>query len=193
MKRGVAVFDFDRTLVRQETLALFLRTIAGRRMWMDVAAAAAHAAFVPSQRRMEVFRAQLLRCVLAGRTLEQAQDAAEVLFCRLDWISQTCEALISHRQAGRRILVATGSLSIYMPILLNLKGLPVDALLSTEMCLEGNTITGEVATPSCTWEEKARRVRQWLTDVDGPVWGYGNLPHDGAMLALTDHPTVVPT
>ena len=42
-------------------------------------------------------------------------------------------------------------------------------------------------------DEKARRVAEWLAQ-NGPfseVWGYGNRPHDLAMLALTDHPNVI--
>jgi phosphoserine phosphatase len=79
-----------------------------------------------------------------------------------------------------------------MPTILEMKGIRVDGLLSTEVVVDGDVLTGEMATESCTWAEKARRVKEWLAEVEGSVWGYGNMPHDGAMLKLTDHPTVVP-
>lgn len=193
MQEGAAVFDFDRTLVRQETMAMFLRLAVGRSAYLSACCAAgAKASVAAPARRMDVFRSELLRRTLAGKTLGQAWDAAERLCPGLGWISLMESELARHRDAGRRVLVATGSLSIYMPTVLDRKGFRVDGLLSTEMETDGDMLTGEMATPSCTWSEKARRVKAWLVGVEGPVWGYGNLPHDGAMLELADHPTVVP-
>ncbi|KAA5605857.1 HAD-IB family phosphatase [Roseospira marina] len=193
MPKGAAIFDFDRTLVREETLAMFLRTVVGQRTFIAACCAAASASAYVRQRRVDAFRAELLRRTLAGRTVSQAKDAAERLFPRLRWIAQTTDALAGHQDAGRPVLVATGSLSVYMPTLLALKGIEVDGLLSTEMEVDADVLTGRMKTPSCTWAEKARRVKAWLADSEGPVWAYGNLPHDGAMLALADHPTVLPT
>jgi phosphatidylglycerophosphatase C len=194
MPRGAAVFDFDRTLVRQETMAMFLRLVVGRTAYASACCVSgAKASVAAPATRMDVFRAELLRRTLAGRTVGQAMQAAERLYPRLGWITSIVEKLSQHRDAGRKVLVATGSLSIYMPTLLSEKRVDPDGLLATEMVVDGDTLTGEMATPSCTWSEKARRVKNWLAEVEGPVWGYGNLPHDGAMLALTNHPTAVPT
>lgn len=193
MSLGVAVFDFDRTLVRQETMAIFLRLIAGHGAWLSACCmAGAKASVAPPRARMGVFRAEMLRRTLADKTANQAQDAAERLYPRLGWIAQTTDALARHQDAGRKILIATGSLSAYMPVILQRQGFHVDGLLSTEMEIDGDVFTGRMATASCTWSEKARRVKEWLTDIEGPVWGYGNLPHDEAMLKLADHQTVIP-
>jgi phosphatidylglycerophosphatase C len=193
MTLGAAVFDFDRTLIRQESMAIFLRAMAGPAGYLSaLAAASLTAARATPDRRMEVWRAELLRRTLAGKTVAQACSAAERIFARLDWIETTLAELARHQAEGRRVLVATGSLSCYVPALLALKGLTVDAILATEMAVADDILTGEMATPSCTWGEKARRVRDWLAANTGEVWGYGNMPHDEAMLALADHPTVVP-
>jgi len=193
MSRGVAVFDFDRTLVRQETLAIFLRLLAGRTACLSACCmAAAKASTAAPAARMGIFRAELLRRTLADRPIGQAQEAASRLYTRLTWISQVTDDLLLHQAAGRKILIATGSLSVYMPTILQEKGFRVDGLLSTEMEVNGGVLTGRMVTPSCTWSEKARRVKEWLADEPGPVWGYGNLPPDEAMLDLADHPTVIP-
>ncbi|KAF0113687.1 MAG: hypothetical protein FD149_2070 [Rhodospirillaceae bacterium] len=192
METGAAVFDFDRTLVRQESLAMFLRVLVGQGRYVSVCCVAGvKAAGSVSGHRLNTFRVELFRRTLAGKTIVQAREAAEHVFARLDWIGTTTEALARHRDEGRRILVATGSLSLYVPVLLALKGLAIDGLLATEIGVAGGVFTGEMMTASCTGAEKARRVREWLAGIDGPVWGYGNLPHDGAMLALTHHPTVI--
>lgn len=193
MSPGAAIFDFDGTLIHQETLAIYLRTLAGSGVFLSACClAGAKATFALPVNRMNVFRAELLRRTLAGKTLDQVSAAAERLFPKLKWNAETNIELEGHLEAGRKVLVATGSLSVYMPIFLERKGISVDGLLSTEMMVEGNTLTGEMATPSCTWTEKAKRVKEWLAEVEGPVWGYGNMPYDGEMLQLTDHPTVVP-
>jgi|SaaInl4_135m_RNA_FD_contig_121_130593_length_5881_multi_3_in_0_out_0_4 phosphatidylglycerophosphatase C len=192
MSSGAAVFDFDKTLVHQETLALFLRAVAGRGACLSACCVAGvKAAKVSAEKRMPVFRAELLKRTLAGKTLSQVNAAAEQVFEKLKWNGWVNSELASHQNAGRKVIVATGSLSVYMPVLLRCKGIAVDDLLSTEMAIDGNTLTGEMVTPSCTWEEKAMRVKSWLINVEGPVWGYGNMPHDGAMLDLTDFPSVV--
>lgn len=192
MDTGAAVFDFDRTLIRQESMAMFLRAMVGGRVYVSACCAASTKAVMATpRRRLEVFRAEMLRRTLIGKTVTQAQEAAEGVFTRLDWVSRILEALTKHRDAGRRILIATGSLSIYMPAFLEMGNIRVDSLLATEIGIDGDILTGEMATASCTRMEKARRVKTWLSSINGSVWGYGNLPHDEATLALTDYPIVV--
>lgn len=195
MSAGAAVFDFDRTMIRQESMALFLQVLAGRGAYVSACCVgASRAALAEPRRRMQVFREELLRRTLAGRTMDQVQVAAEHVFARLRWIDATMDDFARHRDAGRRILVATGSLSCYVPAFLALRAIEVESLFTTEVVVDGDVMTGELATPSCTWAEKARRVEKWLSTAadGGNTWGYGNMPHDGAMLALVDHPTVVP-
>jgi phosphatidylglycerophosphatase C len=189
---GVAVFDFDKTLIRQGSLALFLVALIGKRRFVQACCRAAvrTMAVAPSRRR-DVFRAALLRGTLTGVTLAQVDAAARAVFPHLLWRGEMLAAYARHRSAGHRVLVATGGLSCYMPTLLALKSLPVDGLLATEMAVDGDVLTGEMAAPSCTWTEKARRIKAWLPADAGEIWGYGNLPNDAAMLALTHHPTAV--
>ncbi len=188
---GVAVFDFDGTLIHQESLAMFLYAIAGKRTFASSCCIAGLKTSIKGC-KLDIFRAELLRRALVGKTLTQAWQAAERVFTHLHWIGRTTEALIRHKNEGCHVVVATGSLSVYVSALLEMKGLSVDGLLATEIGIDGNVLTGEMMTASCTGVEKARRVREWLAGSNGPTWGYGNLPHDGAMLALTDHPTVIP-
>ncbi|WP_337997447.1 HAD-IB family phosphatase [Oleispirillum naphthae] len=190
---GVAVFDFDRTLIRQGSLGMLLRALLGTRRYVSACGAAAAAAlFAPARQRREIYRNTLLRRTLSGRRIAEVHAAAARIFPRLEWRPDSMDAYARHRAAGRRILVASGGLSCYMPILLRLKGLRIDGLLATEMVVEDGVLTGELAAPACTGEEKARRVEQWLAGTAGEIWCYGNWPHDAEMLALSHHPTVIP-
>ena len=190
---GVAVFDFDRTLVRQGSLGMVLHALLGTRRYLSACGAAAAAAvFSPPRLWRETYRKTLLRRALSGRKIAEIHAAAARIFPRLDWRPEAMGAYARHRAAGRHILIASGSLSCYLPLLLQLKDLRADGLLATEMAVEDGVLTGALAAPACTGEEKARRVRQWLDGTDGEIWSYGNLPHDAAMLALSQHPTVIP-
>ncbi len=192
MATGVAVFDFDSTLIHQESMAMFLRAIAGQTYFTGCGVAGFKALQSAPENRRDRFRAELLNWTLAGKSLLQAEKAAERIFTKLDWIAPILDALRQHQAQGHLILVATGSLSIYIPTLLALKDLQINGLLTTEMEVKKGMITGQMATRSCTGPEKARRVKEWLGGEKTPVWGYGNLPHDSEMLTLADFPTVVP-
>lgn len=190
MVNCTAIFDFDKTLIRQGSLLLILTALVGRRR---VIAAALGAECLPPQNRTEPerLRAGLLRRLLPGLTAEDIATAAEQIYPQIDWDKTVMARYHWHRDQGHRILIATGGLSLYMPALLAHHGLKPDGLLASEMVMQNDHLTGEMAGPSCTGLEKARRVRDWLRDDEGERWGYGNLPKDGPMLALTDHPHAV--
>jgi phosphatidylglycerophosphatase C len=188
--RGVAIFDFDRTLIRESSLFQFLRVLAGDAALARAALAAAARAVASAEK--EAFKRDLLRRLLAGISLAEVQSAAARMFPRLAWKDDILAACERHRRAGCRILIATGGLDCYMPALLAMKGMAADGLLATRMAVEDGVLTGAMASPTCTKAEKARRVASWLENGHGEVWGYGNLPSDAAMLALCDHPMAVP-
>lgn len=195
-KKAVAIFDFDETLVRQESLAMFLRILAGDgKSYVSACCSASMRAIMTEPRnRHNLFRKDLIRRIASGKTVTQAVEAAQCVFYKLDWISAVTTKLFLHYELGRRILIATGSLSIYIPVLLSLKGIYINGLLSTEMEVNNGVLTGEITTPFCTWSEKAKRVEKWLSSTEvspSIVWGYGNLPSDEAMLSLAHYPTVV--
>lgn len=187
---GVAIFDFDRTLIHSGSLLPILDALVGRRMlaWSCVVAAAAAAV---SRRRAEVFRAVLLHRTTAGRTVEDLESAAERAFPRLRWRMEMLRAYARHRRDGRVIVVASGGLACCVRRLLELKGVEVDEVLGTDLDVAGGVLSGRIDGLACTGREKARRVKDWLGGFSGEAWGYGNLPADGPMLALVRHPTRV--
>lgn len=191
--RRIAIFDFDGTLIRGDSLGPFLAAIAG-----PLRATAAFAAGLAGAMggnalldRRSAVKAALLHRTLAGRSLDEAEDAARRIGRRLRWRPAMVEALKAHKLAGCRIVVATGALDLYIEEALG--DLPVDDVLATTMEVDGRRLTGRMAGGNCVRAEKARRVAAYLAE-HGPFmesWGYGNRPSDLAMLALVDHPTVV--
>lgn len=193
---GIAIFDFDGTLIAGDSLPRFLDEVAGvprTRTAMVAAVAGALAAHAVGRPPGADFpgsvKALLLRTLLKDIPLTAAYDAGRRLKARLRWLTPQVEALHRHATAGHRIVVASGALDVYLPILL--QGLPVDDVLATDMELRDDRLTGRLAAGNCVRALKAERVRPLLAAAGGPSWGYGNRPHDLPMLALVDHPTII--
>ena len=191
-RAGAAVFDFDRTLIHQGSLAPVLCALVGNLPYLSAACSAAAAALQGKGRRSDTFRIRVLQATVKGKTLGQLAAATERASTRLRWRSSMLEAYHRHRDAGHRIVVASGGLAFCVGMLLELKGLRVDDILGTELMVRDDVLTGEIDGHACVGREKARRVEAWIGDPDAEVWGYGNLPQDRAMLALSHHPVNIP-
>jgi HAD superfamily hydrolase (TIGR01490 family) len=197
---GLAIFDFDGTLIAGDSLYPFVQMVAGR----DRARAALIRAVEGAFRRHATGRPLgpdirttakllLLRTTLGGQPLSRAAQAAERLAGWIRWYPPMRDALIGHKRKGDRVLVATGALTLYMPQLL--RGLDVDDIMGTDLAQQDGVLTGDIEGGNCVRAEKARRVRAYI-ERHGPfeqTWGYGNAPSDLPFLALMDHRTVVQT
>ena len=193
---GIAIFDFDDTLIEGDSLPRFLDAVAGvirTRTAMAGAVAGALAAHglgrPPGADFPGSVKALLLRKTLKDILVAAAHEAARRLKARLRWRMPQLEALHRHAAAGHRVVVASGALDVYLPILL--EGLPVGDILATDMEVRDGRLTGRLASGNCVRALKAERVRALLAASGSPSWGYGNRPSDLPMLALVDHPTLV--
>lgn len=198
---GIAIFDFDGTLIQGDSLVPFCEFVAGKTRARRALLASVRDAMLRHAREPRLgadirtsVKTLWLRRTLAGTTLDAAAEAAERLHGWIRWHRPILDALHRHRDKGDRIIVATGALSLYMPRLI--RDLPVDHLMATDIGIADGRLTGEIAGGNCVREEKARRVKAYL-DANGPfdggTWGYGNRPSDLPFLALMRHPTVVKT
>lgn len=196
---GAAFFDFDGTLVRGDSLLPFLSQVVGsRRARLSLVQAIRTGFLLPGRARggrggdvRTMIKEVLLTLTLKGVPLAEAQAAAERLAGWPRWNARIRGELDRHRDAGRHIVVATGALAVYMPVLL--RGLPVDHLLATELEVEDGVLTGRMAGGNCVRASKAERVARYLAEHGpfGETWGYGNRPSDLAMLDLLHNRTIV--
>ncbi len=193
VSRTVAFFDFDQTLVQQDTLPLFLRTVSGEDGFKSALKAGIVAAMMNPFAWRNAGRAAIFRSVLHLVPLAEAQDIARSLAHQLRWKEPLREALQRHADAGDTVVVATGSLSLYMPIFLQHGACPIDHLLATEMEHHNGVLSGALATPSCTRAGKVRRIKEFMKE-HGPfdrIIAYGNLPDDRGMLRMAHQGFVI--
>ena len=195
---GVAFFDFDGTLIHGDSLLMFIGEVIGHRRaklaFLDALRSGLHRharGRGPGVDLPGSIKTILLRRTLRGVPVPDALAAAERLARRIRWHAPLVETLKMHRREGRRVVVATGALDIYMPALL--RGLEVDDLLATGLEVVDDTLTGRLSTGNCVRLDKAERVRAWIA-ANGPfgeTWGYGNRPSDLPMLAVVDRPAII--
>lgn len=189
--RAAAFFDVDGTLVKRDSLLPFIAYCVG---WPRMLLAFAKALLRPLPGQADLkgaIKAALLINALAGVPLEIAEAAAQRVTKWRVWKEPAYSALHRHKREGAVIVIATGALSLYVPYLL--EGLPMDAIMATDMEVIDGKLTGRMLGGNCVRAEKARRVDAYLK-THGPfskTYGYGNAPSDLPMLALLDDSTVI--
>jgi phosphatidylglycerophosphatase C len=195
-KRTVAVFDYDNTLVNGDSLWPFLLAAAG---WRRAAAALLKAllSLFPASVCGGVgdyrtfIKQRLLISLLRGKRLEELKPAVEKMRRWPRVKKGQMDALLKHHAAGHLVVIASGSLDIYLHALL--EKIPHHAVICTEMEVKDGVLTGLMSSGNCVRAKKAERVAAWLA-LNGPFensYGYGNAPHDLPMLHLLKHEAVV--
>lgn len=191
--RTIAFFDFDATLSKGDSLWPFLVAAAGR--WRCYAALArgimAYLLVPPGKDRRTVIKDSLLQHTLGGLRVADLAPAIERMKSWPRWIEPAYGALLRHRAQGDHIVIATGSLDLYVETMLG--DLPHDGVLCTRMEVVDGVLTGRMASGNCVRRLKAQLVAEYLA-THGPFeesWGYGNAPHDLPMMELLDHRVVI--
>jgi HAD superfamily hydrolase (TIGR01490 family) len=195
MKR-VAIFDFDNTLIMGDSLMPFLRYAVGviPAYAAVVEALGRHALLhlqkEPSELRSFV-KAFMLERLLKGKNPAELEQAVKKT-CTWQVVNEpVMQTLREHHKKGDTIVIASGSLDLYLGELL--RSVPHDFLICTDVGVENGVITGVMTHGNCVRETKAERIKAWL-EAHGPFdesFGYGNYPHDVPMLNLVKHRIIV--
>jgi len=192
--KSLAVFDFDGTLIRRDSLWPFLVGVAGFRKcvfaFFSTAAAYIFCRSTGEDPRSYI-KSKLLEKTLEGIGEGSIAKTLPYLVSWCVWKKEVVDLLMKHHDKGHFVLIATGSLDIYIHELI--KNLPVDAVLCTKMESVDGVLTGKMAGGNCVRIHKAELVKRFIEE-NGPfeeTWSYGNAPHDLPMMALTDHSTII--
>ncbi len=192
-----AVFDFDKTLTVRDTFLPWLVVLRGRRRTLAAGLASLRSGLPDVSRggsARDATKAAMIRRLLTGVAVADAQAAAHRLAPRVTWCDPVCTRLQEHLQLGHAVLVATGSCRLAVAEMVADRfgagaGLQV---IGTELEEDAGTLTGRLSGENCIAEHKAVRVRHWLEQAgQAGGWGYGNAPWDLPMLTLMQHRVVV--
>lgn len=136
-------------------------------------------------------KARLLKELLGGKRKEEVAAAIDRIRLWPREKEPAMGALRAHRAKGHTIVIASGSLDLYLPALL--ARIPHDAVICTKMEIKKGVVTGRMTLGNCVRKTKAAMVKAYL-DTHGPFadsWGYGNAPHDVPMLEHLNHRIIV--
>lgn len=186
----VAAFDVDGTLTRRDTLGPFLVRACGP--GRVARAGARHAVrlgrVAVGWGDRDAAKAALLATLLAGRSeadVERAgqRHASAVLARGLR--PDTTARLAWHRRQGHTVVLVSASLRCYLDPLG--RALGVDAVLCTELEVDGGVLTGRLQGPNCRGQAKVDRLLAWAGRRPAELWAYGDSAGDRELLALADH------
>lgn len=194
-RRRVAVFDFDGTLTRFDSLLPFLRRVAGTgrvaRALVPEIPELVRIAFGRGDR--DTSKARVLARTLTGIDRDEIERVGTDYGRRLAERSirpRLRERLTWHREQGHEIVIVSASLALYLREAARRLG--VDAVLCTELEVnDAGVLTGQLAGANCRGPEKARRLVAHLGGVESELWAYGDSRGDDQLLALAQHATRV--
>ena len=198
--KPVAIFDFDGTLIKGDSLWPFLMSVAGLTHTMVTMVEAAINARMSlpegktassAEYRSRV-KAYLIEYILGGVDVSTLQPVFERMQRWRVWNKKIVDALKDHHAKGHHIIIASGGLDIYLRPLL--KDIPYHTLICTKLEIDSDGIlTGQMSSGNMVRQRKAEIVAKYLKQ-NGPFgesWGYGNPPHDLPMLELVNHKTLI--
>jgi HAD superfamily phosphoserine phosphatase-like hydrolase len=183
----LAVFDFDGTLTRTDTLIPFLFTVDPARTLRHAPTAVVAAKRFPDRR--DQLKEALIGRVLAQRSAQQLAAAGErfartVLpgLLRPDVVAH----LEGHRAAGRVVAVASASPEVVVGPAARRLG--VERVVCTQLTAPScRSEPWRYRDGNCRGEVKLARLEELVRDVGAErLWVYGNLPDDAAILDRAD-------
>jgi len=189
----IAVFDYDGTLAARDSFWPFLVAVAGWPRALLALGSTLVAAVINKPEKAErrsFIKERMIRLLLKGRRVDEFGPAIEKVK-RWSRDLPTADLLREHYAKGHHVVIASGSLDIYLPHLLG--KLPHHALICTEVESVQGVITGNTPRGNCVRARKAKLVAEYV-EAHGPFddsWGYGNLPHDLQMMELVKHRVIV--
>lgn len=192
MSRDLALFDFDGTLTRGDSMLPFLRAAIG-----PVALTRALAATSPwlvgyaaGLIRNESAKERLLSASLGGRAIADLQAKGRA-FARDDVPELLRETMMAEfrrrRDEGRICVLVSASLDLYLEPWARDAGF--EHVISSRLAVdEVHRATGALLGGNCHGQEKVVRIRDWLSTQDeiGHCVAYGDTSGDAPMLALAD-------
>lgn len=189
---GVAAFDFDGTLAREDTFVPFLRHACGNRRTALAAAAAAR-----TTRDRDALKLAVLTTLFRGWSEARFDELGASYARRLPALLRPAmlDRLRWHQAEGHSVVIVSASLGTYLRPLAATLG--IDEALAVELVASGGALTGEViGGANCRGPGKVDRLRVWVDDTYGPgteveLWAYGDSAGDEELLAASDHPTWV--
>ena len=198
---NLAIYDFDHTLVTRDSFFLFLTEACGKlAMYSAVLCSATLYAFLNKEAKQEFgfksfMKQEIINRLLVGRTVDELTIVAARSRQKQIIKKEVLDTLIDHLDNGDTILIASGSLSLYLSELL--RDIPYDGIVCTNISTENGVVTGKMTNGNCVRKHKADLVKEWMDSQEknsvffDKIYAYGNPPDDLPLMEIADYPTLI--
>lgn len=189
--KTLALFDFDGTITKKDTFIEFIKFTHGSLsyllgLWLLSPMLVLYALKLI---RNDKAKTIMFKYFYGGWKYERFKKAGED-FCEKKVPAlvkkSALEKLKSHQTNGDRVILVTASGKEWVKPWCDEIGIE---MLSTEVEIKNNLITGELSSANCYGPEKVNRIKAILKTEDyTTIYGYGDSSGDKEMLALCQHP-----
>ncbi|MGB7088057.1 MAG: HAD-IB family hydrolase [Phormidesmis sp.] len=183
----VAIFDFDGTLTRRDSLLPFLRAIAGQRRFviglvcLSPMLVRYSLKLIPNWQAKETMLTYFLAGMPAARLQSFAQHFANQTLPQL-LRPEAIERLCWHQQQGHRTLIVSASPEAYLRPFADL--MKIDQVIGTRLEIEQGALTGRISGKNCYGPEKVARLSDWIDRSQNILYAYGDSRGDRELLAI---------
>lgn len=189
---NLALFDFDGTITKKETISEFLRFCIGNARFVlaVVKIFPSILGYFSGLIGNQEIKERLLFETVGGWQeewlVEKGQEFAEKRLPSLVR-PKALERIQWHKERGDRIVLISASLIYYLRPWADIVG--IKEVIGVELEVEDGRITGKLLGENCYGAEKVRRLGE-LLDISNfdEIYAYGDSRGDREMLALANYP-----
>jgi phosphatidylglycerophosphatase C len=193
--KSLALFDFDGTITKKDTFIEFIKFTHGSvKFWAGILVLSPMLSlyalkFIKNEKAKTIMFNYFFKGWEHKRLMQAGEEFCKIklpFMLRKEALSKIKE----HQSNGDRIVLITASIKEWvMPWC---KTMEIE-IISTEIEVINNTITGQLSSANCYGPEKVNRLKKLLSMDDySTIYAYGDSKGDREMLALSQHPHFKP-
>ena len=188
MKR-IALFDFDGTITRKDSLFDFIAFVKGeRKLWVGMLALSPM--LIQYKLKLlsnEEAKQRMRGYFFSGMDVQRFEKLGEeYALTKIDTIvrPKAKEKILWHQSQGDTVVIVSASIRCWLDAWCKKHNL---MLISTELVKENGKITGRFSTRNCYGKEKIKRLKESF-DLKSYqyIYAYGDSAGDKELLALAD-------
>jgi HAD superfamily phosphoserine phosphatase-like hydrolase len=184
----LALFDFDETLIHQNSLGYLFKRVTGKRFIFHRALSLAFKIDTYRHGIKKSIKRQLYKKCLAGVSEKEMYEAGRLSAGELNQLDYVVSRLYALHKQKYIIWIVTATPSLYVKGIIEQWGWPVDRIIGTELYQKNNIYTGDFGV-ECMQEEKVKRIYSVIDNEKLELTielAFGNLPVDIPMMALAN-------
>lgn len=186
MDKALALFDFDGTITRKDTLLDFMMFVRGRAgaagVFLRLLPSAA--AFMAGRLTNQVFKERYLTLAFGGMEEPKLRESGQRYLDRLEKLIRAgaLDRLEWHRKQQHRIIIVSASADVWLEPWCRKHRVE---MICSSLEFHQGICSGRLSGSNCRGPEKVRRIRNVVdTDAYSKIFAYGDSSGDTEMLAF---------